>query len=134
MATADGFLENSAVEKLLRAVSRKMSEQLSLTLSIQATQDARILKGIVGPTDATQDTIMQFIADPRVFRVKMTFAKNVNNLSQKRALIKRRCPRFIVSMREMEKGNIEYLAQDITDNVADILVEIFKLDLFPPKA
>gem|GEM_PF-6895245 len=124
----------STADKLLRAVARKLSEKIGLTLTIRMLDRTDIQIGEAGPNGSCiHDTIMQFIADPRLFRVKITFAKNVNNLPQKRALVKRRCPEFIVSMREMENGNFEYLAQDITDKVADILKEILRIDLFAPR-
>ncbi|HPN54479.1 MAG TPA: hypothetical protein PLB52_00940 [Candidatus Moranbacteria bacterium] len=126
---ADSFLENSAEERLLRAVNRKMSEKLSLTLSIQTKEDARILRGVVGPTDATRGATIHFIADPRLFRVKFVFAKNIKNVCEKREIVWHNCHKFLVSKREMIDGRIEYLAQDIVEEVAILLQEFVKVDI-----
>jgi hypothetical protein len=130
MVMADGWPASSAVEKLLRTINRKMSQQLLLTLSIQATKDTCVLRGIVGPVNATHGAIIHFIADPRLFRVKFTFAENVENVWKKRALVRHSCHRFLVSIRELRNiDNIEYLAQDIVAEVAAILQIILQIDL-----
>lgn len=130
--TEDQLAERAAkeaAEKLFRAVQLRLAKYLNLTLSVgMKDNETDVLVGTVGPIKATANAKLHFIADPRLFRVKITIAGNIENVLRKRALVKRQCFELIASKREMRDNNPEMLAEDIVDNLDDILKKIVQID------
>lgn len=121
MAMPDGYPKSSIAESLLRDISCKMSQNLSLTVQIEKGNNG-IFRGIIDPMNKVMPGItIHFIADHRLFHVKFVVSKDVDNFSKKNMLVKRNYYRFLISYGEMNRcvtnGDVNFLAHRISKEI-----------------